>query len=52
MDAKKQDLVVALSLPEEDTSKICDKVFTEVDRDLLKAANGLAELLKYLKAQF
>ena len=44
----KQGLVVALSLPEDDSSQIRDKVFTEVPKDILKSETVLNELLTYL----
>ena len=50
--AEKQGLTVALSLPEDDVSNICDKVFTEIDIKELNKADGLKNLLLYFDKQF
>ena len=51
-DKSKHGLLVALSLPEEDATQIRDKVFSEIEMETLKGAEGLKKLLEYLDTQF
>ena len=44
----KQGIAIALSLPEEDESKICEKVFDQIPLDDLKSEDGFTVLLNFL----
>ena len=50
VDKKKQGIAIALSLPEEHESGTCirEKVFDEIDLNVLNADDGLAKLLVFL----
>ena len=41
-----------MSLPENDSTNIRDKVFNEVNLDTLDVDNGIADFLNYLDEQF
>ena len=48
LDKKKQGVVIALSLPEDDESKIREKVFDQISLDDLKKESGLDTLVTFL----
>ena len=45
---EKQDIVIALSLPENDKDRIREKVFRDLSLDNLKRTDGLDILIKFL----
>ena len=52
MAPKKQALVIALSLPQDDSSGIREKVFTELDIEDLKKDDGVKTLTAYFDKIF
>ena len=48
LDKKKQAVAIALTLPEDDDSKIREKVFDQIDLADLKKDDGLDTLIKFL----
>ena len=52
VEKKRQALVVALSLPEEDESNIKEKVFSELDTDALNHDEGMKRLLDFFDKRF
>ncbi|CAC5412223.1 unnamed protein product [Mytilus coruscus] len=48
LDKKKQGVVIALSLPEDDESKIREKVFDQISLDDLKKDTGLTTLITFM----
>ena len=48
LDVKKQGVVIALSLPEDDESKIREKVFDQISLDDLKEDTGLNTLITFM----
>ena len=48
LDKKKQGVVIALSLPEDDESKIREKVFDQISLDDLKEDTGLTTLITFM----
>ena len=49
LNKDKQDVAVALSLPEEDKTKIQKKVFNKIGLDKLKQDDGLDTLIQFLE---
>ena len=47
----KQDVDIALSLPEDDKNKIQEKVFSQIGREILKKEDGLDILIDFLDSQ-
>ena len=52
VEKKKQGMAIALSLPEDDKNQIRDKVFNEIDMDLLKDEDGVETIIKFLDDVF
>ena len=48
LSKEKQAVAVALSLPEDDKRKIKEKVFGELELDVLNSENGLSVLFEFL----
>jgi hypothetical protein len=48
----KQGTAVALSLPEDHESKICDKVFDQMGIDILNKDDGLEKLMTFMDGRF
>ena len=48
MSKEKQALAVALNLPEDDKRKIKEKVFGELELDVLNSENGMSVLFEFL----
>ena len=48
LDARKQAITVALSLPDEDDTQIRDKVFDQLPLEDLKKENGFSVLVTFL----
>ena len=51
LDKKKQGVAIALYLPEDDASKIREKVFDQIRLDDLKQDSGLDILIHFLDQQ-
>ena len=48
LSKEKQAVAVALSLPEDDKRKIKEKVFGELELDVLNSENGIGVLFEFL----
>ena len=48
LSKEKQAFVVALSLPEDDKSKIKEKVFGDLELDVLSRENGMSVLFEFV----
>ena len=48
MSKKKQTMAVALNLPEDEKRKIKEKVFGEMELDVLNSENGMSVLFEFL----